>query len=71
MRYLLIFLFLMLAFSCKQARKPISGSPGDSNLPLDSLVYEQLVKSGEKAGEIKVTAMARDLKAAMATITSA
>ena len=33
----------MLAFSCKQATKPISGSPGDSNLPLDSLVYEQLL----------------------------
>lgn len=32
----------MLAFSCKQAKKPTSESPGDSNLPLDSLVYEQL-----------------------------
>lgn len=42
MRYLPIFLFLMMAISCRQASKPISGSPGDTNLPLDSLVYEQL-----------------------------
>jgi len=42
MKYLPIFLFLMLAISCRQARKPVSGSPDDSNLPLDSLVYEQL-----------------------------
>lgn len=54
MRYLPIFLFLMLAFSCKQARKPISGSPGDSNLPLDSLVYEQLLAKFElKFSEIE------------------
>ena len=42
MNYLPIYLFLMLAFSCKQAKKPTSESIGDSNLPLDSLVYEQL-----------------------------
>jgi len=42
MRYLPIFLIFLVTVSCKQTRQPLAGSSDDSNLPLDSLVYEQL-----------------------------
>ncbi len=42
MKYLPIYLILLLSISCQQSRKSESGLPGNSNLPLDSLVSEQL-----------------------------
>ncbi len=43
MKYLPIFLILLLVVSCQQSRKAESGSLENSNLALDSLVYERLL----------------------------
>lgn len=43
MKYLPIYLILLLAVSCQQSRKSESELLENSNLPLDSLVYEQLL----------------------------
>ncbi len=43
MKYLPIYLIVLLAVSCQQSRKSESKLLEKSNLPLDSLVYEQLL----------------------------
>jgi peroxiredoxin len=54
MKYLPIFLILLLVVSCQQSRKAESGSLENSNLALDSLVYEQLLaKFDQKFSEIE------------------
>ena len=47
MKYLPIYLILLLVVSCQQSRKSESELLENSNLPLDSLVYEQLLAKFE------------------------
>jgi hypothetical protein len=42
MKYLPIFLILLLVVSCQQSRKAESGSLENSNLPLDGLIWTNL-----------------------------